>query len=119
MFNFSEGGKERGFVRFFASMAYNVHILGDYMTDNSELTGLNALNNLMGKIIIELRDFDPLGSKVPIKELQYIMNLKIGTQQKADKLMESLKKNVPSIVKNAREGSIYRRLSKGGFKFNV
>lgn len=117
MFKFVNAGKEREFIRFFASMAYNVHILGDYMSDNTELLGLNDLSDLMGKIIQELREFDLKGSKQVIKEISYILNLSIDNQKKADKLMYILKSNIPSILKNAREGTIYRRVKNCGYKF--
>ena len=41
----------------------------------------------------------------------------MGPQKKADVLLKYLKKEVPSFVKEAQNGSIYRRLGKKGVKF--
>lgn len=117
IFNLVDGGKQGKIINFLSSMAYNVHILGDYMSDNTVLTGLNELNDLMGKIIISLRDIDLKGSKIAIKEINAALRLPIDNQKKADKLMAILIMHVPTILKNAQEGLIYSRLKNKGYKF--
>ena len=117
LFKFADAGKDREFIRFFASMAYNVHILGDYTSDNTVLLGLNDFSDLIGKIIKQLRDIDLKESKQIIKDINMVMGLSLDNQKKADKLMILLKNQVPTILRNAREGTIYRRVKNCGYKF--
>lgn len=102
---------------FFSSMAYNVHILGDYMSDNSVLTGLNELTDLMGKIIIELRKLDYQASKPIVREINNILHNTDNVQIKADKLMKILTTHVPKFLKDARKGDVYRTIGNRGFVF--
>lgn len=115
LFVFSSGGTESQWARYFASMAYNVHILGDYT--NTCLDGLNDLNDLMGKIIKEMRTIDPKESKTAIKEINAILKTAGPLQIKAKKLMDVLKYHCPLLIKKAKGGMLYRRIQNQGFVF--
>lgn len=116
-FGFAHGGKDAKNARFFASFAYNVHLIGDYTSDNTDLEGLQKLEDIIGLIVIELREFDKVRSRDVIKGITSINRKYVGPQKKADALLKYLKQEVPSFVKEAQNGSIYRRLGKRGFKF--
>ena len=116
-FGFGHGGKDAKNARFFASISYNVHLIGDYTSDNTDLEGLQNLKDIIGLIVIELRDFDKVRSREVIKGITNINKRYVGPQKKADVLLKYLKKEVPSFVKEAQNGSIYRRLGKKGVKF--
>ena len=117
LFGFAHGGQDAAYARFFASMAYNVHILGDYTSDNTVLDGLQPIGGLIGQIVTDLRRLDPVESRAVIKEITAINRQQPRTQLKADALMACLKRNVPSLVRRARQGTIYRRLQKQGVGF--
>ena len=117
LFGFAHGGKDASYARFFAAMAYNIHILGDYTSDNTQLRGLQDLNTLIGQIVTELRNFDDVQSKLIIKELTTINRTSVDRQQKADELLACLKRDVPQFLKNANGGAVYARLVKKGYCF--
>ena len=116
VFGFAHGGKDAKYAQFFASMAYNVHLLGDQQTDNSVFLGVAHTNNLIEQIILSLRMLDRSNSK-PIEKELTLLNKKYSDQhQKADAVMQYLKQAIPGFIKTAQNGSIYRRLEKNGFK---
>lgn len=116
LFGFYSGGTEAEWARYFASMAYNVHILGDYT--KTRLDGLNDFSDLMGRIIKEMRTIDPQESKKAIKEINIILKKNnVPIQIKAQKLIEILKYYCPILLKNAKGGMLYRRIQNQGFVF--
>ena len=117
VFGFAHGGVDRIYSHFFSSMAYNIHILGDYMTgSNTVLEGLYDFNKLVGQIVKELRKLDDKNSKNLIKGISKINNKNIGVQYKADELMGYLKRHVPYFIKHARNGNLERRLEGRGYQ---
>ena len=119
LFGFAHGGKDASSARFFASMAYNIHLIGDYTSDNTDLEGVQNINEVIGLIVIELRNLDKVKSASVIKEITNINKRYANPQKKADALLPYFKKSIPAFVKGAQSGSIYRRLAKRGFKFKV
>ncbi len=116
VFGFAQGGTDRVYSHFLASMAYNVHILGDYTSDNTVLSGLYSFDKLVGQFVNELRKLDYAKSKDIVRGITRINNKDIKVQEKADELMRYLKLRVPSFVKEARNGSFNRRLENRGFR---
>ena len=118
MFGFAHGGIDAKYAQFFASMAYNIHLLGDQQTDNTIFLGVASTSTLIEQIILSLRMLDKSSSK-PIEKHLTILNQKYSDQHiKADAVMLYLKQAVPTFIKTAQEGSIYRRLEKQGFTIN-
>lgn len=117
LFGFAHGGKEGKYARFFAAMAYNIHILGDYESVNTVFAGLCNLDDLIGMLVIEIRNFDKNNCTKIIKGITDINNTIKDNQKKADKLMEYLKTTLPLFISQAHDGRIKRRLEKRGFKF--
>lgn len=118
LFGFAHGGKDAKYAQFFASMAYNIHLLGDQQTDNSVFLGVASTSDIIGQIILSLRMLDDSLSKPLVKQLT-LLNNQYGENQehvKADAVMLYLKEAVPPFIKAAQGGSIYRRLEKQGFK---
>ena len=114
-----ESGKTEGHVYtpFFAAMAYNIHILGDYMSDNTRLGGLHDFEKLIGEIVTSLRKLDDVKSKPIIKGITKINKQNIGVQKKADLIMDYLKKEVPTFIKTANSGALKRNLEGKGIRF--
>lgn len=99
-------------------MAYNVHILGDYTSDdNTVLNGLYPLEKLVGQFVDELRKLDYAKSKDIVRGITRINHKNIDVQDKADELMLYLKLHVPAFIKEARNGSFKRLLENRGFSF--
>lgn len=117
IFGLAHGGTERVYSHFLASMAYNVHILGDYTTDNTVLSGLYAFDKLIGQFVDELRKLDYVKSKDIVRGITRINSKNIKKQEKADELMLYLKLHVPAFIKEARNGSFKRLLENRGFRF--
>lgn len=110
-------GSYKIYTHFFASMAYNIHLLGDYMTDNTELDGLHDFNKLVGAIVVELRNLDYNNSTSIVKGITRINHSSKGVQEKADELMLYLKNSVPKFIQTARNGNLRNILEGNGFYF--
>lgn len=119
LFGFAHGGREASYANFFCSMAYNTHLLGDYMSDNSEkyLKGLMPINNLIGTIVADIQSLDKSTSKSIISGITHINKIYPNQQKKADALMAYLQLHLPTFIKQAQKGSIKRRLEGRGFRF--
>ena len=129
VFGFASGGKDGSYANFFAAMAYDLHLLGDYMSDNKDLNGLVEFKTLIGGIITSINRLDSREGKSIVKSINAVLALPNDgssasiqkkndkIQKKADKIMEIIKKELPEFIRNAENGSIKRRLEKRGFKF--
>lgn len=117
LFGFAHGGTDAMFANFFISIAYDVHLIGDYMPDNSCLEGLQGFGAIVGDMVNRIRALDNIKGRNIIQGITAI-NMKSGdVQKKADELMAYLKQEMPKFIKEAREGSIYRRLKGIGVVF--
>ena len=116
LFGFSHGGKDARYAQFFVSIAYNIHLIGDYTSDNTDLQGLQNLDDIIGLIISSIKSFDIKESKTIVNKITTVNKKYSNPQIKADELMLLLKKEMPDFIKKAENGSIRRRLEKKGFK---
>lgn len=116
LFGFAHGGKDAKFAEFFASMAYNIHLLGDQQTDNTIFLGVAHTSTLIEQIIISLRMLDNTSCKPIIVQLTRLNNEYDDEHRKADAVMAYLKTVIPGFIKRAQKGNIYRRLKDRGFK---
>lgn len=128
VFGFENGGIGARYCNCFASMAYNIHLLGDYMPDNTVLYGLTNIKHLLDKICEDLQNFAKYGNTDSnIKTAHKIINAieqinntitDENKQQKAQEVMMLLKREVPTLIKDLGNGAIKRRLEKNmGYKF--
>ena len=119
LFSFASGGKDASYANFFAAMAYDLHILGDYTSiDNTDLDGLVDFKVLINGIISSINRLDPKEGKSLIKKLRTASsNPNKNVQYMADDAMAILQSDLPLFIMNAEDGSIKRRLEKHGFKF--
>ena len=110
------GIQNKVYIHFLASMAYNVHILGDYVSvDNTVLNGLYEFDKLVGQFVVELRRLDYANSKEIVRGITKINSRNNDVQRKADELMEYLKLHVPDFVKKANDGKLKKQLEEKGF----
>lgn len=117
LFGFAQGGKDASFANFFASMAYNIHLIGDYTSDNTDLDGLPNINDIIGVMVRDIRSLDNVQSQFIVKGITKINQKYSDPQIKADELMIYLKTNMPQFIRKAQFGSLYSRLNKRGFNF--
>lgn len=118
LFGFASGGKDASYASFFASMAYDLHLLGDYTSkDNSDLDGLVEFNTLINGIISSINRLDSKQGKFLIKAIKTANKSNKNIQQKADDIMDIILKHLPIFIKNAKDGYLKRRLEKKGYKF--
>lgn len=118
LFGFASGGRDASYANFFAAMAYDLHLLGDYTSkDNSDLDGLVEFNTLINGIISSINRLDSKQGKNIIKSIRRANLGNQNVQYRADDVMGVILNLLPQFIKDAQEGSIKRRLEKRGFKF--
>lgn len=118
VFGLAHGGKEARIARVLISIAYDVHILGDYEPDNSDLDGLQDIGSVVGDIINNLTALDKKQSSVLCKQLRKVsQGQEYELQDKAMILLDLLKNNFSLLLQNANEGEIRAHLISKGFRF--
>ena len=118
VFGFAHGGKEARIARVLISIAYDVHILGDYEPDNTDLDGLQDLGSVVGDIINNLTALDKKQSSALCKQLRKVsQGQEYELQDKASVLLNLLKDNFSILLQNADDGKIAAHLKAHGFRF--
>lgn len=115
VFGFASGGKDAAFANALVSIVYDVHLIGDYTPDNKDFDGLQDFRSVVGDIINSLRKLDNVRSTPLVKQIQTISNNeKLSVHIRAEKLLALLSDEVPSFLKNAQSGDLYKRFKKKG-----
>lgn len=118
VFGFAHGGKEARVARVIISVVYDVHLLGDYEPDNTDLDGLQDLGSVIGDIINNINALDKQNGSVLSKQLKKIsQDSNYGVQEKAALLMRLLKEKFGDFLRTAEDGNIAKHLNKQGFFF--
>lgn len=118
VFGFAHGGKDARIARVLISIAYDVHILGDYEPDNIDLDGLQDFGAVVGDIINNLTALDKRQSSTLCKQLRKIsQSQEYELQDKASILLDLLKDNFSLLLQNADDGKIAAHLNARGFRF--
>ena len=118
VFGFAHSGKEARIARVLISIAYDVHILGDYEPDNSDLDGLQDMGSVVGDIINNLTTLDKKQSSALCKQLKKVSQYQeYDIQDKATIILDLLKDNFSNLLRNANGGEIAAHLTSMGFQF--
>ena len=118
VFGLAHGGKEARVARVIISVVYDVHLLGDYEPDNTDLDGLQDLGSVVGDIINNINALDKQNGSVLCKQLKKIsQDSNCGVQEKAALLMSLLKDKFGDFLRTAEDGNIAKHLNKQGFFF--
>lgn len=118
VFGFAHGGKEARIARVLISIAYDVHILGDYEPDNKDLDGLQDMGAVVGDIINNLTALDDKHSLELRKQLKKVsLSTEFELQDKATILLDLLKDNFSVLLQNADDGKVAVHLIAKGFRF--
>lgn len=120
VFGFAHGGKEARVARVLISIVYDVHLLGDYEPDNTDLDGLQDLGAVVGDIINNINALDKQNGSSLCKQLKKIsQDSNLDVQEKAASLMNVLKAKFRDFLITAVDGDVARHLNKQGFFFVV
>lgn len=118
VFGFEHGGKEARVARVLISIVYDVHLLGDYEPDNTDLDGLQDMSSVVGDIINNINALDKSNGSALCKQLKKIsQSQEYGVQEKASALLRLLKDNFGDFLKVAQDGNVAVHLNKQGFFF--
>ena len=118
VFGFAHGGKEARIARVLISIAYDVHILGDYEPDNTDLDGLQDLGSVVGDVINNLATLDNQRSSELRKQLRRVsLGQEFELQDKATVLLDLLKGHFNILLQNADDGNVAAHLNEMGFRF--
>lgn len=118
VFGYAHGGKEARIARVLISIAYDVHILGDYEPDNIDLDGLQDIGSVVGDIINNLNALDGQQSSLLTKEIRKASQTQdVDLQTKATVLLNLLKDGFSDLLQKAQDGNIASHLKSKGFGF--
>lgn len=118
LFGFASSGKDASYANALISIAYDVHLLGDYTPDNRDFDGVQPFGGVVGDVINSLRKLDEVLSKPLIKSVQRISNDEsLSVHDRAAMLLELLGAEFPSFLQKAQNGSLARRFGKRGVSF--
>jgi len=114
LFGFASGGKDAGYANAMISLIYDVHMLGDYTPDNSDLDGIVSFSSVIGDLINALRKLDAVESKPLVKDIQNAANNDKDVQIRATDVLMILAEKCPVFLLNAENGTLARRWEKRG-----
>ena len=118
VFGLAHGGKDARIARVMISIAYDVHLLGDYEPDNTDLDGLQDIGSVVGDVINNLYALDKRQSSDLCKQLRMAsLQQELDVQEKANRLLNLLKKEFRGILQLADNGRIADHLRARGFRF--
>lgn len=118
VFGFEHGGKEARVARVLISIVYDVHLLGDYEPDNTDLDGLQDISSVVGDIINNINALDKKNGSALCKQLKKIsQSQENGVQDKATVILNLLKDSFGDFLKVAQDGEVAAHLNKQGFFF--
>ena len=118
LFGFEHSGKEARVARVIISVVFDVHLLGDYEPDNTDLEGLQDIGSVVGDIINNINALDKRTGAKLVKQLQIIShNSNCKVQGKATALLNLLKEHFGVFLRTADNGTIEKHLKEQGFSF--
>lgn len=118
VFGFEHGGKEARVARVLISIVYDVHLLGDYEPDNTDLDGLQDISSVVGDIINNINALDKKNGSALCKQLRKMsQSQEYDVQDKASVLLRLLKDNFGNFLMVAQDGKVAAHLKKQGFFF--
>lgn len=118
LFGFSHSGKGASQALFFASIAYDVHLLGDYTPDNTDLDGLQDFNKIVDDIAKRITSIDSQRGGFIATEIKRIARSSMQRANKAESILNYLKRTLPDFIINAEGGALYQPLHNKGFYIN-
>lgn len=117
-FGFAGGGKDAAFANAMISVIYDVHIIGDYTPDNSDMDGLMSFDSAVGDLIDAIRKLDAKAGNKLIKKIKKTSRIaEMKGECKATAVLELLKKDFAPFLKSAQRGSLARRFKASGYSF--
>ena len=118
LLGFGHTGKEAERASFFAAIAYDVHLLGDYTPDNTDLKGLQDFEKIVDDIAKRITTIDSQYGGAIAKEIKRIARSGGHVSNKAEKVLSYLSCTLPDFIINAQRGVLYKTLCQKGFYVN-
>lgn len=116
LFGYASSGRDAAYANAIVSIVYDLHLIGDYTSDNTDLDGLQLFRSAVGDLINSLRRLDETGSKEFIKKIQKEVNTDEDIQIRADNLMRLLHQDGPSFFLKVQDGSLAIRWKEQGIQ---
>ena len=116
-YNGPVGGRAGTIANRFTALVYDLHILGDYMSDNGTFDGLAEFNALVGGIIESINTIDRIAGKDIVRHIRNVLKSTESEQSKADQIMAIIQKDLPRFISKADDGRIKHHLKEQGFEF--
>lgn len=118
VFGFAHGGKEARIARVLISIAYDVHLLGDYEPDNRDLDGLQEIGSVVGDIVNNIQALDKQNGTPLSKQLKKLsQSNEYNVQDLATELLNILKSNFSNLLRYANGKEIANHLHAKGYCF--
>jgi len=114
LFGYSSGGRDAAYANAMISIVYDIHLIGDYTSDNTDMDDLQLFTSTVGDLINSLRKLDDTQSRDFIKNIQKKVNTDEDIQTRADNLMQLLYSDGPAFFKKAQGGSLASRWKNQG-----
>lgn len=118
LFGFGHRGKGASRAHFFAAIAYDVHLLGDYTPDNTDINGLQDFNKIVDDIAKRITSIDSQRGGFIAAEIKRIARSSMQRANKAEAILNYLKSILPDFIINAEGGALYQPLYNKGFYIN-
>ena len=118
LFGFGHIGQGASRANFFISLAYDIHLIGDYTPDNTELKGLQDFEKIVDDIAKRITTIDSRYGGAIAKEIKRIARSGGHVSNKAEKVLSYLSCALPDFIINAQGGALYKALCQKGFYIN-
>ena len=115
LFGFGHFGQGASRANFFISIAYDIHLIGDYTPDNTELKGLQDFEKIVDDIAKRITTIDSQYGGSIAKEIKRIAHSGGHVSNKAEKILSFLSCTLPDFIINAQGGTLYNTLYQKGF----
>lgn len=118
LFGFGHFGQGASRANFFISVAYDIHLIGDYTPDNTELKGLQDFEKIVDDIAKRITTIDSRYGGTIAKEIKRIAHSSGDVSNRAKKVLSYLSCTLPDFIINAQGGVLYKALCQKGFYIN-
>lgn len=118
LFGFGHRGEGASRAKFFISIAYDIHLIGDYTPDNTELKGLQGFEKIVDDIAKRITTIDSRYGGAIAKEIKRIARSSGHVSIRAKKVLSYLSCTLPDFIINAQGGRLYKTLCQKGFYIN-
>lgn len=104
---FGASGVQARYANAFVTILYDVHILGDYETADTD--GLAPVAAIVAELTTSIRNIDQTRASALTNKLRQIGNAKEPEAEKAAKVLQCLREDLPHFIYEADDGRVNMR----------